>query len=168
MKTLIRFADYAGMAASALCLVHCLAMPLLMAAFPLLGLGEEHHALHDALLLGYTHGRDVVNTDLEQPVPDCITRTYAAPQKQALVVQLLHTGSEKRWSVDAPLPTPKVNTEVSFELPGGVAPRSVLFASPDVPALHTPVKLDFEVADGKLRTLLPELQVHGTLILQYE
>ena len=54
MKTLIRFADYAGMAASALCLVHCLAMPLLIAAFPLLGLGGEHHALHDALLLGVT------------------------------------------------------------------------------------------------------------------
>ncbi len=54
MKTLIRFADYAGMAASALCLLHCLAMPLLIAAFPLLGLGEEHHALHDALLLGVT------------------------------------------------------------------------------------------------------------------
>lgn len=54
MKTLIRFADYAGLAASALCLLHCLAMPLLIAAFPLLGLGEEHHALHDALLLGVT------------------------------------------------------------------------------------------------------------------
>lgn len=54
MKTLIRFADYAGVAASALCLVHCLAMPLVMAAFPLLGLGGEHHALHDALLLGVT------------------------------------------------------------------------------------------------------------------
>lgn len=54
MKTLIRYADYAGMAASALCLVHCLAMPLLLAAFPLLGLGAEHHALHDALLVGVT------------------------------------------------------------------------------------------------------------------
>jgi hypothetical protein len=54
MKTLIRLADYAGIAASALCLVHCLAMPLLLAAFPLLGLGEDHHALHDALLLGVT------------------------------------------------------------------------------------------------------------------
>ena len=54
MKSLIRFADYAGMAASALCLVHCLAMPLVLAAFPLLGLKGEHHALHDALLLGVT------------------------------------------------------------------------------------------------------------------
>ncbi|MCC2958722.1 MerC family mercury resistance protein, partial [Massilia sp. IC2-477] len=52
MKQLIRFADYAGIAASALCLVHCLAMPLLLAAFPLLGLGNDHHALHDALLVG--------------------------------------------------------------------------------------------------------------------
>jgi hypothetical protein len=54
MKGLIRFADYAGMAASSLCLLHCLAMPLLLAAFPLLGLGEEHHHLHDLLLAGVT------------------------------------------------------------------------------------------------------------------
>ncbi len=54
MKRLIRFADYAGIAASALCLLHCLAMPLLLAAFPLLGLGNDHHALHDALLAGVT------------------------------------------------------------------------------------------------------------------
>ena len=54
MKTLIRFGDYAGMAASALCLVHCLAMPLVLAAFPLLGMGGAHHGLHDALLVGVT------------------------------------------------------------------------------------------------------------------
>ncbi|KQQ91912.1 MerC domain-containing protein [Massilia sp. Leaf139] len=54
MRQLIRFADYAGMAASSLCLVHCLAMPLVLAAFPLLGLGGEHHALHDLLLAGVT------------------------------------------------------------------------------------------------------------------
>jgi hypothetical protein len=49
MKSLIRFADYAGMAASALCLAHCLAMPLVLAAFPLLGFGG-HDALHGMLL----------------------------------------------------------------------------------------------------------------------
>ncbi|MGH8855597.1 MAG: MerC domain-containing protein [Telluria sp.] len=54
MKSLIRFADYAGMAASALCLAHCLAMPLVLAAFPLARLGGAHHALHDGLLLGVT------------------------------------------------------------------------------------------------------------------
>lgn len=52
MKKLIRFADFAGMAASVLCLLHCLAMPLVLLAFPLLGLKDEHHALHDVLLLG--------------------------------------------------------------------------------------------------------------------
>lgn len=55
MKHLTRFADYAGMAASALCLAHCLAMPLVVAAFPLLGLGGgDHHAVHDALLAAVT------------------------------------------------------------------------------------------------------------------
>ncbi|MBQ5948922.1 MerC domain-containing protein [Massilia sp. ST3] len=50
MKSLIRFGDYAGMTASALCLLHCLAMPLLMAAFPMLGLAHEHDAFHDSIL----------------------------------------------------------------------------------------------------------------------
>lgn len=50
MKSLIRFGDYAGMTASALCLVHCLATPLLMAAFPMLGLVHEHDAFHNSLL----------------------------------------------------------------------------------------------------------------------
>jgi dextranase len=122
---------------------------------------------HDALLLGYTHGHDVVNTNLEYSVPDCITRTFAAPAKYSLVVQLLHTGHEKRWSAHAPLPSPILNSEVSLDLPAGVAPRRVYFASPDVPALQTPVEIDFEVTDGRLRTVLPELQVHGTLVLQY-
>lgn len=53
-KNLIRFADYAGMAASTLCLAHCALLPLLMASFPLLGLGAGHHAWHEALLAGVT------------------------------------------------------------------------------------------------------------------
>ncbi|OON59652.1 hypothetical protein B0920_20385 [Massilia sp. KIM] len=50
MKRLIRLGDYAGMTASALCLVHCLATPLLMAAFPMLGLAHEHDTFHNSLL----------------------------------------------------------------------------------------------------------------------
>ncbi|WP_156885673.1 MerC domain-containing protein [Massilia niastensis] len=50
MKGLIRFGDYAGMTASALCLAHCLAMPLLLAAFPMLGLAHAHDGFHDTLL----------------------------------------------------------------------------------------------------------------------
>ena len=54
MKNLIRLGDYAGIAASALCLVHCVAAPLLVLAFPVLGLGGQHHAFHDLLLAAVT------------------------------------------------------------------------------------------------------------------
>lgn len=47
---LIKFGDMAGMAASALCLVHCLAMPLVMLAFPMLGLAHTHDTFHDVLV----------------------------------------------------------------------------------------------------------------------
>ncbi len=121
----------------------------------------------DALLYGYTHGKDVVNTDVYNPVAGCVTRTYAAPAKHSLVVQVLNVGTEKRWTVDAPAPAPRVDSEVTLELPGGAAPRAVYFASPDVPALRTPVSLDFDAQGGRLRTRLPEMRVHGTLVLQY-
>jgi len=75
MKPTTRFAwikvgDYAGIAASALCMVHCLATPLLMMAFPMLGLAHAHDTFHDlmlaaislpvllALLPGYLRHRD--------------------------------------------------------------------------------------------------------------
>ena len=50
MKSLIKFGDVAGMTASALCLVHCLAMPLVMLAFPMLGLAHVHDTFHNALV----------------------------------------------------------------------------------------------------------------------
>ena len=121
----------------------------------------------DALMYGWTHGKDVVNTDLYNPVPGCITRTYAAPRQKALVVQLLNVENERKWTADTPAAPPRRNREITLDLPGGITPSAVWFASPDVPALQTPVRLDFDVAGGRLRTLLPELRVHGTLILQY-
>lgn len=121
----------------------------------------------DALLYGYTHGKGVVNTDLSNPVAGCLTRTYAVPAKHSLVVQVLNVATEKKWTVDSPAAAPKVHCEVTLELPGGVDPKAVYFASPDKPALQTPVKLDFDAQGGRLRTLLPELRVHGTLVLQY-
>lgn len=121
----------------------------------------------DALMYGWTHGRNVVNTPLDNPIPGCLTRTYAAPCRKALVVQVLNVGNERNWTVDAPEGTPRRDLEVALDLPGGVAPKAVYFASPDVPALQTPVRVDFDAQGGKLRTLLPELRVHGTLVLQY-
>lgn len=46
MNALRRAGDTAGVLASALCLLHCLALPLLLASFPMLGLGhvEGFHA----------------------------------------------------------------------------------------------------------------------------
>ncbi|HZV66427.1 MAG TPA: MerC domain-containing protein [Telluria sp.] len=46
MKKIIRFADCVGMGASALCLVHCLAMPLLLLVFPLSGLMGKDDSFH--------------------------------------------------------------------------------------------------------------------------
>lgn len=54
MKSLIKFGDVAGMAASALCLVHCLAMPLVMLAFPMLGLAHVHDTFHNMLVAAVT------------------------------------------------------------------------------------------------------------------
>lgn len=122
---------------------------------------------HDAMLLGYTHGQGVFNTNLRCSVPDCITRTSAAPAKRCLIVKFLHAGPDERWTADVPPPAPKTNCEISFALPGGVPPRAVYFATPDVPALETPVRLNFDATAGRLRTLLPELAVYGTLIIQY-
>jgi len=54
MKSLIKYGDAAGMLASSLCLVHCLAMPLVIFAFPMLGLAHVHDTFHDALVAAVT------------------------------------------------------------------------------------------------------------------
>jgi hypothetical protein len=127
---------------------------------------QEYYAF-DALMYGTTHGRDVKNTTLDMAIPGCITRTYAAPAKKALVVQMLNVANEQKWSAVTPESAARKNLEVVFDLPGGIAPRSLLFASPDAPALQKPVNLDFEVQNGRLRALLPELQSYGALVFRY-
>lgn len=54
MKSLIKYGDVAGMAASILCLVHCMAMPLVILAFPMLGLAHTHDTFHDTLIAAIT------------------------------------------------------------------------------------------------------------------
>ena len=54
MKSLIKYGDVAGMAASILCLVHCMAMPLVLLAFPMLGLAHVHDTFHDTLIVAIT------------------------------------------------------------------------------------------------------------------
>lgn len=43
---MITGADYCGMTASAICLVHCIGAPLLLLLFPAPGLGEDDDFLH--------------------------------------------------------------------------------------------------------------------------
>ena len=51
---MIKFGDIAGMMASVLCLLHCLAMPLVILAFPMLGLAHAHDTFHDTLIAAIT------------------------------------------------------------------------------------------------------------------
>lgn len=48
MNKIVGYADRFGMFASGLCLVHCLAMPLLL--IPLFGLGQQGDAFHRAMV----------------------------------------------------------------------------------------------------------------------
>lgn len=49
MNKIVGYADRFGMLASGLCLVHCLAMPLLL--IPLFGLGHQGDAFHRAMVV---------------------------------------------------------------------------------------------------------------------
>lgn len=51
MNKLIGFADYVGMAASALCLLHCLGMPLFLFMYPLFDNGQQEESLHQIIAL---------------------------------------------------------------------------------------------------------------------
>lgn len=122
---------------------------------------------HDAMWLGFTHGKNVHNTKIDAKAVGCITRTYAAPDHRALTVQLLRPGADGRWSSCAPLPAPEKDLKVSIPVPGGALPRKACYSSPDSPAFAEPVEIPVR-KDGKtLAVTLPELRVHGTLVLVY-
>ena len=53
-SALIKYGDVAGMTASILCLLHCMAMPLVILAFPMLGLAHVHDTFHDTLIAAIT------------------------------------------------------------------------------------------------------------------
>lgn len=53
-QSLIKYGDFAGMAASVLCLLHCLAMPVVILAFPMLGLAHAHDHFHEGLIAAVT------------------------------------------------------------------------------------------------------------------
>jgi len=54
LNKIISTADYFGMTASTLCQLHCLGTPLLLTAFPLLGLGQEDDVVHRYMTVAVT------------------------------------------------------------------------------------------------------------------
>jgi len=122
---------------------------------------------HDAMWLGFTHGKGVHNTRIDAKAEGCTTRTYAAPEHESLVVQLFRPGSDDRWTSGAPMPEPATDLKVTVPVPGGARPSRLIYTSPDHPRLADPVEIPFEMEGGDLVAILPELRVHGTLVLAY-
>jgi hypothetical protein len=120
---------------------------------------------HDALHYGYTHGRQVRNAYLDVRAPGCIVRSFAAPDKKALVVSLLRTNGEARWSVSVAETSPLRPYHLHIHVPHGVRPDRVLYSSPDNEDLMNPTEAVFEMNDEILTVALPELRVHGTVML---
>ncbi len=128
-------------------------------------LGRYHR--HDAMMFGYTHGRNVFNTTLRAFLPGALTRVYAAPDRKALVVQMLHTGKDRQWSSDMPLPPALHDRVLTMALPGGVRPETAWFASPDSVRYRNPVPVKFETKGDEIRITVPELRLHGTVVMEY-
>lgn len=122
---------------------------------------------HDALWFGYTHGPDVHNTAIEAVAEDCLTRTYAAPDHSALVVQLLRRSDDGRWTTPATLPEPVKNLTLSIPRLTDAVPREVLYSSPDRERLARPSPVEFTADAEKVLVCVPELAVHGTVVLRY-
>ena len=53
LNKFVRLADYFGMTASMVCLVHCMATPLLLSLFPLIGLGHDDK-FHEYMIVAAT------------------------------------------------------------------------------------------------------------------
>ncbi len=122
---------------------------------------------HDALLFGLTHGKDVFNVESEIALDGCFVRAFGSPSQRTITYQILRTGKEGRWPVEIVPDRPVENFEAVLDLPAGIPPKSVWYSTPDSTGLADLLKLDFQVQDSKLRTLIPELNVHGTLVLKY-
>jgi hypothetical protein len=123
---------------------------------------------HDAMLYGITHGPEVVHFPLPVSFSEGLTRTFASPRHQALVVQILRLGPDRRWSANLPWPTPLTQASLGIPLPGGLEPERILFVSPDGTGFAEPTPLEnWKKEDGQLRVVLPPFCVYATLLLQY-
>jgi dextranase len=122
---------------------------------------------HDALWFGYTHGPEVHNTALASVADGCLTRTYAAPNHSAIVVQLLRRSPDGRWTTPAALPEPVEDLEVAVPMLVKAVPKQVFYSSPDRDGLARPAAVQFAFDKERIVIRIPEFHVHGTVVLQY-
>lgn len=122
---------------------------------------------HDAMLYGYTHGRGVENWATYVPVEGCVTRSFIAPGRRALCLQMLNLDNQPKWSEVPDSIFVKKDIAVSMALPDEVRPSAVYYASPDSPQYQIPVEIPFELQQGQVLFNVPELTVYGTVIVQY-
>jgi hypothetical protein len=122
--------------------------------------------LHDALHFGLTHGRNVRNVTVPVSLPDSIVTAFAAPDRGALTLRILHYGSQPRWDADPGPQSPLTGQVLRFALPGGAVPL-VLFSSPDDPTTGKPSAVPFTVKDGMIEIPLPTVGTLATVSLYY-
>lgn len=128
----------------------------------------RRYNFHDAMLFGYTHGPEVENLELRLPLPDCITRAFHAPERNAITVQILHTAGSPNWA-DVPVELEQIeHVDATLPLPASIKPTAVYYASPDYPEYQVPVALDYAVDGDEVSVSIPVLSVLGSLIYVYE
>ncbi|WP_269542551.1 glycoside hydrolase family 66 protein [Cerasicoccus fimbriatus] len=136
-------------------------------------LPEDHAELlkryyaHDAMLYEYTHGGNVSNLDLRVALADGITRSFHAPDRNAICVQLLNFSGQPEWDDSPASISPRRDVAVNVPLPQCISPQAVFFASPDSTEYELPKSVNFELKDQSITVTVPELLVHGTIIINY-
>jgi len=118
----------------------------------------------DALLYRLTHGKNVRNLALAIALPGCQVRAFLA-EPDELVIQLLRHGRDWEWT--SPMRPLEVlrELEVAIPMPDGRRPLGVHYVTPDAEEWILPAPLDWEYRDGCVRTMLPLLDVHGTVLV---
>lgn len=127
----------------------------------------QNYYLFDALLYGLSHGKNVNNLKSDFELPGCIIRTYDSDKKY-IVIQILHNEDNFQWNKKNHLPKPLKNHEIAYKMPKNKIPVSVYYGSPDFKEFLIPHSIDWEYKQGFVRTLIPKLQVYGTLLIKYK
>lgn len=118
----------------------------------------------DAMLLGFNHGANVENTDVEVRSDGIAARGFRSGDG-ALCVTLLRTGKNTQWTRPAVAidPIEPARIRLRWERPEG--PERVLYAAPDSPEYLVAKEIPWQ-RDGEFLDIdLPLLHILGVVIL---